>query len=200
MPSTIDWPDALRPASVAWGLFVPQKMGRSTFDGSVQAQTIGTPRWEFTITTGVMRNDELPLWEAFTDQLDGAVNRVRAWDWRREAPIGPAGGTPNVRVAAAGNTLELQGWTPSVTGILKAGSYFGVNGELKRLVADLNSDSLGRCTAVFRPPLRATAPVAAALMLVKPKALFVMTSGKPDFTQEGARQKGVSLSFAEVPS
>lgn len=203
MPTTIDWPIALRPATVAWGLHVPQRMGRSTFDGSVQAQTIGPPRWEFTITTGVIRPDEVPAWEAFTDQLDGAVNRVRAWDWRREEPLGPATGTPTVRVAATGGSaLFTEGWTPGVAGILLAGSYFGVgvNGELKRLAATVASDGSGRATLTFRPPLRGTAAVGTPLVLAKPTALFVMTSGKPDFTQEGARTRGATLSFQEVPA
>lgn len=199
MPTTFDWPDALRPATVSWGLLVPQQIGRSAFDGSVQAQTIGVPRWEFTITTGVVLASELPLWEALTDKLFGAVNRVRVWDWRREAPLGPATGTPNVRVAAAGDELQTQGWTANVTGILKAGSYIGINGELKRLHTDLNSDASGRGTIKFVPPMRAVAPLSTPLVLVKPTALFVMTSGKPDFLQEGARQRGVTLSFQEAP-
>ena len=200
MPTTFDWPEALRPATVAWGLLVPQQIGRSAFDGSVQAQTIGTPRWEFTITTGVIRPDEVPLWEALTDNLFGAVNRVRAWDWRREGPLGPATGTPTVRVTGSGSTLQTQGWTANVTGILKAGSYMGINGELKRLTADLDTDSLGRGTVSFVPPTRQPAPAGTSIVLVKPTALFVMTSGKPDFTQEGARTRGATLSFQEVPA
>lgn len=200
MPTTIDWPDALRPATVEWGLLVPQRMGRSVFDGSVQAQTIGMPRWEFTITTGVILASEVPAWEAFTDQLEGAVNRVRAWDWRREAPLGVATGTPTVRVASTGASLQTEGWTPSIAGILLAGSYLGINGELKRLSATIDSDSLGRATITFAPPLRALAPVGTPLLLVKPKALFVMTSGKPNFRQEGARTTGATLTFQEVPA
>lgn len=198
MADIIDWPIALRPASVDWGLVVPQRLGRSTFDGSVQAQSLGAPRWVFTVTTGVMKADEVPQWEAFLQRLRGMVNRTRAYDWRREAPLGVATGTPNVRVAAAGNVLELQGWTASTTGILKAGSYMGINGELKRLSIDMNSDSLGRSVATFEPPLRAVAPAAGAVVLVKPPALFVMTSERPTFTQQGARHTGATLTFEEV--
>lgn len=197
MADIIDWPDALRPASVDWGLFFPQAEGRSAFDGSVQAATIGAPRWFFTVTTGPMRAVEVPEWEAFIGRLRGKVNRARAWDWRREAPLGVATGSPNVRVAGTGSSLALQGWTPNVNGILKAGSYMGINGELKRLSVTLDSDSLGRCTAFFEPPLRSTVAVAEPVILVKPTAKFVLTSERPSFSQTGARHPGATFTFEE---
>lgn len=194
---TFDWPDALRPASVEWRLIVPQLVGRSSFDGSTQATTMGAPRWAFTVTTGVRKISEIPVWEAFFDQLDGQTNRVRAWDWRREAPLGPATGTPTVRVAGTGTSLQLQGWTPNTVGILLAGAYFMVNGELKRLSVNLDSDSLGRATAQFRPPLRAQAPADAPLQLVKPTSTFIMVSDPPNWGQQGAKATGVTMSFEE---
>lgn len=200
MALIFDWPASLRPASVDWGMVHSQYLGRSAFDNTVQAQSLGAPRWAFTITTGVLRHDEVPRWEALIDQLDGQVNRVRCWDWRREAPLGPATGTPLVRVANIGVSLATKGWTANVANILRAGSYVGVNGELKRLVADASSDASGHATLVFRPPLRAVAPVDAPLLLVKPTALFVMTTQRPSMPQQGARSTGWTLSFEEVPA
>jgi hypothetical protein len=203
MALIIDWPVALRPASVEWGLVHSQYLGRSSFDSSVQAQTLGAPRWAFTMSTGVLRHDEVPAWEALIDQLDGQVNRVRCWDWRREAPLGPAttsGGSVQVRTAATGVTINSKGWAASVAGILRAGSMLGVNGELKRLSVDANSDSSGHATLTVRPPMRATAPVDAVITLVKPTALFVMTTQRASMPQEGARSTGWTLSFEEVPA
>jgi len=202
MALIIDWPTALRPRSVEWGLIHSQFSGRSAFDTSVQAVSMGAPRWAFTITTGVLRHDEVPLWEALIDQLDGKVNRVRAWDWRREAPLGPAttaGGPATVRVAAAGVSLATQNWAPNVTGILRAGSWVGVNGELKRLAVTADSDASGRATLVLRPPLQAAPPVGTALVLTKPTALFMMTTEAPSLTQDGARSMGWTLAFEQAP-
>ena len=198
MPYAYDWPVALRPASVEWGLVVPQRMGRSAFDGSVQAQTLGAPRWVFTITTGAMKREEVSQWEGYFQLLRGMVNRARVWDWRREAPLGPATGSPVVRLAGSGVTISLEGWTASVPIILKAGSYMGINGELKRLSVDMGSDGAGRSVATFEPPLRAIAPVGGAIVLIKPPALFVMTTERPVFRQEGARSLGGTFSFEEV--
>jgi hypothetical protein len=198
MATIIDWPDALRPARVDWGLFVPQLVGRSAFDGSVQANTLGAPRWFCEIDSGPLRRDEVPQWEALMQRLRGKVNRLRMWDWRREAPLGIATGTPLVRVAGTGATIATKGWTASTAGILKAGSYMGINGELKRLSVDMNSDGSGFSTAAFEPPLRATAPVDGAIVLVKPTALFILTTDRPSMAQQGARYPGWTLGFDEV--
>jgi hypothetical protein len=200
MPTVIDWPVNLRPASVEWGMAIPQRMAVSTFSGSGQASVFGAPRWVFTINTGVIRAAEVPDWEAFLDQLDGMSNRVRAWDWRREQPLGPATGTPTVRVAGGGTSLQTQGWAPNINGVLLRGSYMGINDELKRLSGSINSDSLGRATITFRPPTRANVPVGTPLVLVKPTAKFYMTTERPVFRQDGARHPPVSLSFEEDPA
>lgn len=198
VPATVNnWPDALRPAGVDWGLFVPKMIGRSAFDGSVQSTTLGPPRWFFTIDTGPLRRVELPQWEALIDLLHDGNQRLRVWDWRREAPLGVATGTPLVRVAATGTTLQTKGWTANVTGILLAGTYFSVNGELKRLVADASSNASGHATLFFRPPLRAQAAVDLPLTLVKPTAVFMLTDDRVSFAQQGARFPGRSLSFME---
>jgi hypothetical protein len=198
VPATItNWPDALRPASVDWGLLVPQAVGRSVFNGTAQVTTLGAPCWAFTIDTGALRRSELPQWEALIDLLQGGTGRLRCWDWRREAPLGVATGTPLVRVAGAGASLQTKGWTPNVAGILLAGSYFSVNGELKRLVADASSNASGHATLYFKPPLRNQAAVDQPLTLVKPTAVFMLTDERVSWAQEGARFPGRSLSFME---
>jgi len=199
MADIIDWPDALRPASVDWvGPIVPQMAGRSAFDASVQATTLGAPRWAFTVTTGVIKRDLVPEWEAFIQRLRGMVNRARCWDWRREVPLGVATGNPVVLASALGATVLTQGWTPNTAGILRAGSWVGVGGELKRLSQTANSDSQGRATLAFEPPLRNAPSVNSALVLVKPTALFILTSERPSMKQDGARATGTTYSFEEV--
>ncbi len=200
MPNIYDWPAALRPESVDWAPVVPQVGTRSLTDPAVQTVGISFPRWRVTVSTGAMRASEAPKWEAFINRLRGRIHRARFWDWRREAPLGVATGSPTVRVNATGDTVELQGWTPNVTGILLAGSWMGINGELKQLVADISSDALGRATASFEPPLRATAPAGGAVVLVKPTALFVLQTESPGWEQSGARYPAKTLTFEEVPA
>ena len=83
-------------------------------------------------------------------------------------------------------------------GLRQIASMVSGNGELKRLSVTISSDALGRALATFEPPLRATAPIGASVELAKPPALFVMTSERPTFTQQGARHTGATLTFEEV--
>lgn len=192
-----DWPTALRPASVEWGLIVPQLGARSAMDGSVQAQTFGAPRWFFNLETGPLKSTEVPQWEALILKLRGRVNRVRCWDWRRESPLGTAGGTPLVNTSAAGATLSTKGWTANQASLLLAGSYFKVNGELKKLTETAASNASGQSTLTFEPPLRVAPAVNAPLTLTMPTANFILVSERPAMPQRGARHPGLSLSFEE---
>lgn len=197
MAETFDWPATLRPAGVEWRLQRFQALNTSAFDGSVQAATLAAPRWAFTIDTGRLRRDEVPAWEALIDRLDGGINRVRAWDWRRETPLGVAIGTPLVRVSAAGKTLATKGWTASTAGILLAGSYIGVNNELNRLVLDAGSDASGFATLTLARPLRAAPAVDVPVVITKPVAKFYLTTMDTAFRQEGARASGLTFTFQE---
>lgn len=197
MSVTFDWPVELRPQGVEWRLLRFQVQGVSAFDGSAQTSTLGAPRFAFTIDTGRLPRHEVPLWEALVDRLEGGINRVRCWDWRREAPLGVATGVPLVRVSAAGKTLATKGWTPSVAGILLRGSYIGVAGELNRLVLDASSDASGWATLTLARPLRAAPAVNVPLVLVKPTATFYCTTPDTAFRQDGGRAMGQSYTFEE---
>lgn len=200
MADIFDWPTALRPQGVEWRLQRFQAQNTSAFDGSLQTATLAAPRWAFTIDTGRLRIAEVPVWEALIDQLDGSINRVRCWDWRREAPLGVATGTPLVRVSAAGKTLATKGWTASTAGILLAGSYVGVNGELNRLVLDADSDASGHATLTLARPLRAAPAVDVPIVITKPVAKFYLTTPDTAFRQDGGRASGQTFTFQEDPT
>lgn len=194
---TFDWPATLRPESAEWTLIVPQSGAASVFDGSQQTQLLAPPRWACTITTGPIRLAEAPRWEATLQRLRGRINRTRLWDWRREAPLGTPAGAPVVAVSALGNTLATAGWLPGVAGVLLAGSWVGINGELKRLSLDANSDNAGAAVLTFEPPLRSAPPVGTALVLTKPTVPCVLTTDRPAMKQQGSRVPSQTLSFEE---
>lgn len=201
MAITLDWPDelALRPERVEWKLFTPTEGGRDQYGGALQTDLLGAPMWRVLIGRSTTLLSEVPAWDALLDQLNGSINRVRLWDWRRELPLGPAGGAPVVRVTGTGATLQTEGWTPGVAGILLRGSYLGINGQLKRLSKTISSDGSGRATVEFWPPMRGGAAAGTPLILAKPTALFVCTTPMPCVPQEGGRALPFSLEFEEVP-
>ena len=97
-------------------------------------------------------------WIAFLHALRGQVGTFLGSDPDARTPLGVATGTPLVKGAAqTGNTLLADGWTPSVTGILKAGDMITIASTVKRLyqvVEDANSDGSGNATLSIEPVLR----------------------------------------------
>ena len=66
-------------------LVVPQLAGRSVFDGSVQANTVGAPRWFFTIESGPLTAALVPQWEALADRLREATGQAFIVDAKQGA-------------------------------------------------------------------------------------------------------------------
>ena len=83
-------------------------------------------------------------------------------------PQGVASGSPLVNGASqSGRTLVTDGWTPSTTGILKAGDFIGIAGQTKvyMVTADATSDAAGNATLTIEPALMATPADNAALVV-----------------------------------
>jgi hypothetical protein len=98
-----------------------------------------------------------------------------------------------------GASLRSGGWTPATAGILKAGDYLGVNGELKLLTTDAASDAFGNALLTFEPPLRASPPDASALTISQPTAVFRLLDDDQDTVQIQPPLRGsVTLTFEEV--
>jgi hypothetical protein len=198
----IDWPDVPtgRPASVQWDQVLPEAVSASVFNQSTQATVLGAAYWVVTIGIGPRRLSEVPDWEAFIRQFANTRDRVRFWDWRREAPRGTGAGLPGVDGAGqSGANLLTRGWAPSQT-VLQAGDWVGVNGELRSSVGAVASDGAGNAVVVLDQPLRASPADGVLLVLTKPKALFICTTDKKarGFLQDGAAAKGPTLEFMEV--
>lgn len=99
------------------------------------------------------------------------------------APIADA----TVRGASqTGNGLDTQDWKPNATGVLLPGDYFGVNGELKIVTAQVDPDNYGNATISFRPPLRSSPSDGAVIDLDLPEAEFMLTGPDVEWSvQEG---------------
>lgn len=198
----IDWPDVptSRPASVQWDQVLPEALSASVFNQSTQSTVIGAAYWVVTVGIGPRRLSDLPDWEAFVLGFANTRDRVRFWDWRRETPRGTGAGAPVVDGAGqSGNTLLTRGWGASQN-VLLAGDWVGVNGELRRSLAVVASDGTGHAAVVLDQPVRTSPADGTALVLTKPKTLFICTTDKKarGFLQDGAAVKGPTLEFMEV--
>lgn len=80
----------------------------------------------------------------------------------------------NGTVAAGASAILLKNMPVSTNGLALAGDMFEVNGELKRLIANLDSDASGNAHAMFEPALRAAATDNVSVVFRSPFGRFVM--------------------------
>lgn len=140
------------------------------------------------------------LLQAWLAQLRGRAGRFFMSDLSMPAPKGVATGTPVVAGAAqTGASLATSGWTASVTNILKTGDLIGVNGELKRIVANASSSGTGTATLTFEPPLRASPANLAAIVTAAPTFTAMLADDDQDhFLVQPPLQSDVTLKFSEA--
>lgn len=160
-----------------FGLETNTQRFESPITKAVQRVLLGGGRWTVTYTIRRMRANETlaAQWIAFFLNLQGSFGAFNAYDPDRQTPRGVATGTPLVKNGSqTGSSLTTDGWTASVPGIMKAGDYFSVNGELKQLTADAASDGSGNATLSFKPPLRSSPADNAPLTVQRPTCTMIL--------------------------
>ncbi|MEJ1353086.1 MAG: hypothetical protein RPU13_13835 [Candidatus Sedimenticola sp. (ex Thyasira tokunagai)] len=185
--ATLTWPTSLRPSEVEWRLVSNSSTFTSPFSGATKTQERPGARWMATLVYDQWRRHEIQAMEAFVVALRGSAGRFYLWNHARETPLGSAAGVPLVKGAnQVGAGLETKDWTPDQAGLLLAGDYIGVNGELKMVVADADSDAGGNATLVIEPPLRNSPLDNAPITITRPTAKFMLV----DDEQAGFRYQG----------
>ena len=116
-------------------------------------------------------------WISFLTKLKGQANSFYGYDPKRVTAQGNAGGTPLVNGASqTGNSLITDGWTNSITGILKAGDMIAFDTtagrELKMITADANSDGSGNCTLSIEPAIRVSPANNATVIVATPTCIM----------------------------
>jgi hypothetical protein len=161
------------PNAFEWALLSNTQTFSSPLTGAVQTTEMPGARWRVAMAMDSLSANDSALLRAFLAQLRGVSGRFYMPNLARPNPRGAATGNPVVSGAGqTGNTLVTSGWSNSITGILRAGDYFGVNDELKMMVADANSNGSGVSTLTFEPPLRSSPLTGATITTVRPTAIF----------------------------
>lgn len=127
-----------------------------TFEQQVQEHQ-GTS-WEISATLQLLNRDQAEEYNAFIASLRGRTGTFLMTIPGSETPRGVATGTPLVDGGAqTGTDLVTDGWTPSQTGILKAGDFInlgsGSSTRLHRVLEDVDSDGGGSATLVLAPKI-----------------------------------------------
>lgn len=129
----------------------------SPLSRATQRLELSGQRWRATYTLPRMTKVQAAAWIAFFMKCKGMSETFTASDPDWKTNLGAwSGSSLVVGAGQTGNSLNIDGCTASITGWAKAGDYFNVGGELKRITADANSNGSGEVTLSFEPPLRAS--------------------------------------------
>jgi hypothetical protein len=173
--TAIEMPTTPAFTTCRFGLETNTQTFTSPLTKTVQRMALGGSRWNATYSLPATTRAQAAYWKAFFDLLEGSANTFNAFDPDCKTPRGTATGTPLVNGGSqTGSSLVTDGWTHSVT-VLRAGDYFSVNGELKRVTADATSDGSGNATLNFKPALRSSPADNAAITATRPTCTMILS-------------------------
>lgn len=199
--TALAWPALSRtsPKSVQMSLVANTQVFISPLSGAIQTTELPGARWRMTFTLDNLTEDDSAKLQAFLVRLRGLAGRFTLHNFARPSPRGVATGTPLVKGAGqVGGQLITDGWTPNVAGILKAGDFIGVNGELKMVVVDANSNGSGTATLLVEPPLRSSPSDNAVVTTRKPTTVFRLTENVMAWSTAAPVFTDVSFAIEEV--
>ncbi|MBP3955388.1 hypothetical protein J8F10_08855 [Gemmata sp. G18] len=166
---TIDMPTSPGISVSRFGLETNTRRFESPETKASQRMVLGGARWIATYSLPPMKRDKAANWQAFLLKLEGGANTFNAYDPDAVNPRGSAGGAPLVKGAGqTGNSLLVDGCPASVTGWLLPGDYIGVNGEMKMVTGQVNTNGSGEGTIPFKPRLRNSPADNATVTLTRP--------------------------------
>lgn len=201
---TISFPLSL-PTSIGLDSFSLRVSGsaamlRSPWTFQTQVQEHQGQIWMLEAAVAPCDRERAEPWIAFLESLEGPVGTFLIGDPLARVPRGVATGTPLVKGAGqSGKSLDTDGWTPSTTGILKAGDYIQVGQRLHKLKADASSDGSGNATLDIYPRLRESPADNAAIVTNAPVGLFRLNSAEvPLFEADYERLYSISFTAVEA--
>lgn len=176
-------------------------MTSSPFTGEQQVQAHQGQWWEAELNLPPMKRAAAAAWIGLFMGLNFREGTVLL-GLRPSTPLGVATGTPLMNGASqTGRTIATDGWTNSVTGIVKAGDFFSLGSagstRLHQVVQDANSNGSGQANLEIWPRLRSSPADNAPLTFVNPKGIWRLKAPFA-YTIELAMQFGISVSLTEA--
>jgi hypothetical protein len=150
-----------------------------------------------------MNRAEAAVFVAAMLSLQGARGTFYFGDPSWTSAQGTATGTPLIKGAnQTGQDLITDGWTNTVTGILKAGDWIqvgtGATRQLCMVLADANSDGSGEATLSLFPRIRTAFADNTAIVTANPKGVWRLV-GDGSFLQDTDRlTRGMNLGAVEA--
>lgn len=192
---TLVIPTGIRIQTSSFGLRFNSQLFESPLNGFVQRVSLPGAKWFATYNLTPHTRAEAAVIRSFLAQLRGRANTFYGYD--PDAVLsGMGGGAPQVNGGGqSGNSLVMDGAPTSITGWLKAGDYFEVNGEYKLVTADVNTNGSGQATISFEPSLRYSPADNASINITTPRCKMILTDD--DAAQWRTSEGGIySIAFS----
>lgn len=171
-------PSVKSPSRVVISASSAVAISRSPFTFATQVQKFAGQLWLAEITLPPMtRSDGAADWIAFLLKLNGQEGTFLLGDNTATTPRGTATGSPLVNGASqTGQSLITDGWTNSVTNILKAGDYISIGQRMYMVLNNVNSNGSGQATLDIWPALRESPGDNDVITTANCKCLFRLAS------------------------
>jgi len=176
----LNFPTSFGFSTFTIGLDHAVAVAESEFTFQSQVQENQGSAWEVSGSLELLNREQSEEYNAFIASLHGRLGTFLLSPAGSEEPRGVATGTPLVKGGSQiGKELDTDGWTPNITGILKAGDFIqlgtGVNSTLHRVLVDVDSDGSGNATLDLAPKIRTAPSDNSAIVISNPKGLFRMS-------------------------
>lgn len=178
-------------------------VSESPFSFSQQVQEHPGEAWEISFTLTLLNRAQAEEYNAFLLSLAGRVGTFTMAVPGSETPRGVATGTPLVNGAGqTGRTLNVDGFTPSIAGILKAGDWIqlgsGSSTRLHKVLADVTSNGSGQVSIDVAPKIITAPNDNDPVVVTNAKGLFRLKSNSNPVNIKPPNQHSVQFSAREV--
>lgn len=152
-------------------------ISESPFNFKKNIQDWNAEQWKLSVSLPVKKREDAQEWVCFLLKLRGQYGTFYYGPEVEQSPLGVATGSPQVEGGGqTGRELETSGWTPSITGILKAGDWIQINTNIYKVLQDVDSDGSGLATLDIFPKLREAYTDGTTIVTAAPKGLWRLTS------------------------
>ena len=153
--------------------------------------------------TGTAVATQINLVNGGSTSYTGTTGAIAVWRWGACVSSVPVRLTQTVSAAVAsgtsqtGSTIYVKGLPVSTSGLLLAGDYFEINGELKQCTASLDSDAAGLGVLRFAPGLAVAAADNDPIIVNNPFGRFRLAAD-PQITERFGVYTDVDLQLIEA--
>lgn len=179
-------------------------VGQSPYTFAQQVQRRQGQVWGLEVSYPPLERATAEALHAALCSLNGREGTFLFGDYAHQTPRGTATGTPLVKGASqTGEDLITDGWTNSITGILKAGDWIQLGttstARLYKVLADANSNGSGEATLTLWPRIFTAWADNAALTISYPKGNFRLTTDGHDWDVDEMKIHGCAFSATSLP-